>query len=156
MSLKQVKQATSLSALSAALRATARDLPKQLNTLSKTTLKSLSFRLIYTTPVDTTLAASNWQIGLVIPQIDVIPAYAVGEQGSTATQSRAAAFSAAKLIIDTKKYGTRAYVSNNTKHIVELNEGKSAQQPTPYWIYVTEAKVQALAHTRLRAILNGN
>ena len=156
MSLKAIKQATSLSALSAALRHTANTLKTDVNTIAINASDSLIFELIYKTPVDTSLALSNWQIGLVVPEMDYVPAYAVGESGSTASQSRSAAYAAARAALVSKKPSTRVFISNNAKHIVELNQGKSSQQPTPYWIQVTEAKVDAQAQAKLKALIDGN
>lgn len=157
MSLKAVKSANSLDALVRALRSTAKTLPQAVNSITQDTLDSLAFQLIYSTPVDTSLALSNWRVGLLIPETDAIAAYDVGEDGSTANQSRVAAYLVAKNVITSKLPSTRvSFVSNNSKHIVELNQGKSPQQPSPYWIETIEKKVEVEAQAKLRALINGN
>lgn len=157
MSLKAVKSASSLSALVRALRSTAKTLPQAVNNITQDALDSLAFQLIYSTPVDTSLALSNWRVGLLIPETDAVTAYDAGEDGSTASQSRVAAYLIAKTVITSKLPSTRvSFVSNNSNHIVELNQGKSPQQPSPYWIETIEKKVEVEAQAKLRALINGN
>lgn len=157
MSLKAVKSANSLNALVRALRSTAKTLPQAVNDITKDTLDSLVFKLIYTTPVDTSLALSNWRVGLLIPETDAVTAYDAGEEGSTASQSRVAAYLVARTVITSKLPTTRvSFVSNNSNHIVELNLGKSPQQPSPYWIEEIAKTVEVEAQAKLRALINGN
>ena len=66
MSLKQIKNAKTLGALARALRDAARDLPSDVNKIKQDTAKYAARRLVYETPVDTSLALSNWQVGLSV------------------------------------------------------------------------------------------
>lgn len=157
MSIKAVKDSRTLSALVVALRAAAKSIPKSVNTIAQETLDELVFELINKTPVDTSLALSNWRVGLIVPEFDAVPAHSLGKEGSSAAQSRATAYLIAKSVIKTKLPTTRvSYVSNNSAHIVELAEGKSAQQPDSFWIQRIVAKVDAKAQAKLRALVNGN
>lgn len=154
--VRKVQQAQSLGSLSTALRALAKNLPNEVSKLAIATSDTLAYRLINETPVDTSLALSNWRVGLVYPEIGAIPAHSVGEQGSTSAMSRAAAYMQAKAVLKTKKPSTAVYISNSAKHIVELNQGKSSQQPTPYWIQSIESEVAKHAELELRKLVNGN
>lgn len=154
-SLSKIKHAKSLEQLSAACREAALLIPREVNELTKEAAASLAFNLIYKTPVDTSLALSNWRIGLMFPEAFPVPAYVKGEEGSTAPISRAAAFHAAQSALRPKLAGTPVFVSNNAAHIVELNEGKSAQADAGFVQSIT-AEVAAETHIKLREYVNGN
>lgn len=155
-SLHKVKAAVSLSDLANACRQAAALLPLEVSEVARETARDLVFNLIYSTPVDTSLALSNWRVGLVIPSLFAVPAYSAGKGGSTAPASRSAAYNAAQAILRSKKAGTTIYVSNNAGHIVELNQGKSKQQPTSFWIQRIESQVEARAMVKLKAVIDGN
>lgn len=85
--------------------------------------------LVYSTPVDTSLAASNWQIGIGSPADSLIPPYVVGSKGSSAAASRAAAYNEGIAKLATRKPGETVYISNTTPYIKQLDQGTSTQAP---------------------------
>jgi hypothetical protein len=80
------------------------------------------------TPVDTSKALSNFQVGLGSPVDDVIGPIVPGEKGSTQAASSAAALAIAAEILAVKKPGETIYISNALPYIRRLNdEGYSPQ-----------------------------
>lgn len=84
------------------------------------------------TPVDTSEAISNWQVGITTPVTSDIPPYMPGFMGSTYSYSRNATIAAAKRILQAKRPGQPIFVSNLAAHIVKLNEGSSRQAPAGF------------------------
>lgn len=81
------------------------------------------------TPVDTSNAISNWQIGLGAPVVDEIEPHYPGQKGSTEAMSEDATVIAAKVKLKNKKPGQIIYLSNNAPYIVDLDGGSSMQEP---------------------------
>lgn len=88
--------------------------------------------LIFSTPVDTTEALSNWIATLGSPSNNAIPPIVPGNFGNTRSTSASAAYAAAIMVLDAKKPGQIVYLTNNADHIRELDEGKSSQQPAGF------------------------
>lgn len=84
------------------------------------------------TPVDTSQALSNWQVGLGGPVTNKIPPYFPGLGGSTADKSAAAALRAGIAALQNKKPGVSIFISNNLPYIRRLNEGYSRQAPAGF------------------------
>jgi hypothetical protein len=84
------------------------------------------------TPVDTTLAVSNWLVAIGdMPSLatnSIRTAYSYGSGGATAEASRAAAIAVGTAAILTKKPGESIYVYNLAPYIRRLNDGLSAQE----------------------------
>lgn len=155
MSLKGIKNASTLAELKLACRSAKTDMKQDVNELSKKVALLLSRRLIYETPVDTSQALSNWRVGLSYRVKGVIPAHVLGKKASTDDQSTALAIMAAYGEIQQKKYGQVVHLTNNLKYIVDLNNGKSGQAAA-HFIDVIEAQVQLEADKLLRDYVNGN
>lgn len=85
--------------------------------------------LVRETPVDTSQALSNWQIGNGVPVIAEIPPYVRGLRGSTAGASQDAAIAEGKERIARSKPGEPIYLSNLLPYIRRLNNGWSKQHP---------------------------
>ena len=84
--------------------------------------------LAYETPVDTTLAISNWEIGLGSPVSSRRGAFFPGEKGSTYRLSAQAVIKDARAKLATKTPGQSIYISNLQPYIRKLNyEGHSKQ-----------------------------
>lgn len=81
------------------------------------------------TPVDTTKALSNWQIGLGGSPNGVLAARIPGTGGSTRLASIASTVVAAELDLQPRRVGIDIYVSNNAPYIDDLNNGTISQQP---------------------------
>jgi hypothetical protein len=80
------------------------------------------------TPVDTSQALSNWQVGLNSPVDDRIPPLVPGQKGSTQAASSTAALAIAEQTLLLKKAGETIYISNALPYIRRLNdEGYSPQ-----------------------------
>ena len=155
MSLKQIKNAKTLGALARALRDAARDLPSDVNKIKQDTAKYAARRLVYETPVDTSLALSNWQVGLSVSKPDVWAAYFKGEGGLTQSISASTAYGAALLQIARSKYKIALVIYNNVTYINKLNAGSSQQADAGY-VQRIEADAENFADLRLRNYLNGN
>ena len=100
--------------------------------LTKEVAKELVETLVDRTPVDTSLAVSNWQASLDRPNTSEINAYFEGNKGSTRRVSSDAAIKAADSNIDGRKDGQDIYVTNNVDYIDDLNNGHSSQAPTGF------------------------
>lgn len=83
--------------------------------------------LVYVTPVDTSKALSNWQIGIKSPPSGVLPPYTPGARGSTRSASASEAIAEGIQRLSTKLPGETVYISNLTPYIGELDKGSSAQ-----------------------------
>lgn len=79
------------------------------------------------TPVDTTRALSNWQVGLGRPFMFDIGPFVPGFGGSTKAASRQQAISTARYLLSLRRPGTTIYISNNAPYIRRLNDGWSLQ-----------------------------
>lgn len=84
------------------------------------------------TPVDTSKALSNWQIGLGAPVQNEIDARYPGSKGSTELISEDATVIAARVTLKAKKPGQKIYISNLADYIVELDGGSSLQEPAGF------------------------
>lgn len=90
-------------------------------------------QLVYSTPVDSSKALSNWQLNVGSPIKFKIDAYFPGEFGSSQKQSAQAALEAAKKALQGRKSGEPIYITNNLPYINRLNDGHS-KQTTPGFI----------------------
>lgn len=88
--------------------------------------------LVYRTPVDTSTALSNWQVGIGTPVASEIFPYYFGTKGSTRAPSAQAAYAAGVAKLQSKKPGETIYISNLTDYIKQLNEGSSLQAPAGF------------------------
>lgn len=85
--------------------------------------------LVRETPVDTSEALSNWQIGVGRPVNSELPPYAKGKFGSTRGTSQGAAIHVGTQKLLTAKPGQAVYLSNLVPYIRRLNNGYSKQHP---------------------------
>ena len=93
---------------------------------------SVTEELADVTPVDTSKAISNWQIGLGSPVVDEIEAHYFGSKGSTELISEDATVIAARMKLKSKKPGQIVYLSNTAKYIKDLDQGSSLQEPAGF------------------------
>lgn len=94
--------------------------------------RAILTHLVYVTPVDTSRALSNWQIGIGGPVPSSIPAYFEGQKGSTKQSSASEALSVGIAELNRKQPGESIFISNLTPYIKELNEGSSRQAPAGF------------------------
>lgn len=121
-----------LSDLAARLEAKAASLPKQAAALAVVVAQTIADDLIQVTPVDTSQAISNWQVTLDNPATSFVPPHVPGHRGSTYEESVAIALALAERALEAKAPSQPIYIVNNAPYIVELNEGKSGQQPAGF------------------------
>lgn len=98
------------------------------NNIAKDVAVSVLTSLVKNTPVDTSQAISNWQVGLGYANYDNIPAYFEGVYGDTESESAAAALAVGKLLIKSKKPGEDLHITNGLDYIELINEGVSSNQ----------------------------
>lgn len=85
--------------------------------------------LVMVTPVDTSKALSNWQLGIGSRPMTPRAAFHVGTHGSTAQASSENAINFAKAQLAEVKPGEDVYISNLMPYINELDRGHSTQHP---------------------------
>lgn len=110
----------------------AADLPAITNDIVKAYVPELARELAISTPVDTSTALSNWQVGLNGPVRDFIEAHSYGVGGSTRVSSVSETYDLAKIAANTGMPGQSYWLSNNTPYIIELNSGSSRQAPSMF------------------------
>jgi hypothetical protein len=102
------------------------------NEIAKATAEATLIELAYNTPVDTSQAISNWQVGINdAPTRDIAPHFR-GVRGSTYSQSAAETIFVGKSKIEAKKPGETIYISNLLEYINILNAGSSLQAPAGF------------------------
>lgn len=125
--------------------------------LVKKVAKKALRTLVRSTPVDTGEARSNWRVGIGAPTRSVIEPYAPGKKlGIGETANAAAAIAAGVARINSLPKGplkTSVYISNNTRHINLLNEGRSNQAPAGF---VDAALAEAEREIKNFRFLTGN
>lgn len=155
MSLKGIRSAKTLSALAGALQNAARTLRADHNQITQQVAKYAIQRLIYETPVDTSQALSNWQVNVNYSTSIKLPAYFVGEDGSTQSISAVTALAASYQQIARKKYGMALVLYNNLTYINKLNAGASTQADANYVDKIVEDAAN-VADALLRDYVYGN
>lgn len=121
----------SFASLAARMNKAADKLPTLASDTAVNITRTILHDLAYRTPVDESTARSNWQVSIGAPIADnaEIPAYFLGEFGSTGTASAQAAIAAGETVLKRKTPGQPLYLSNVLDYIVPLNEGHSKQEP---------------------------
>lgn len=109
-----------------------RELPQQLNSIVIRAAWRILDDLITVTPVDTSAAVSNWQVTVNAPVGNAIPAYVLGERGSTYAESAQVALEAGSSIIQNKQPGQALFITNAIDYIQDLNDGSSRQAPANF------------------------
>ena len=109
------------------MEAAAKELPDKVNEVAKKVATGITEYLATETPVDTSRALSNWQVGLGGPVRYEIEPHYPGINGYTASPSSKQTILEAVAELDKKKPGETVYISNNVDYIEELNNGKSSQ-----------------------------
>lgn len=88
--------------------------------------------LAYQTPVDTTQAVSNWQLGLGSAKTNFIPPHFLGMFGQTHHASAQKTLALAEEEFKKKKPGQAIHITNNAPYIQALNNGSSKQAPAGF------------------------
>jgi hypothetical protein len=79
--------------------------------------------VVQATPVDTSLAVSNWLVSLTGPIKSIAPARATSVKGSGAGAARNATIQLGKSKISALKFGQPVFISNNVPYIGLLESG---------------------------------
>lgn len=93
--------------------------------------REIAKEVIALTPVDTSLALSNWQGSLGTPAKGTRNAISPGAYGNTASASGSAAQAYIGVAIEGRKTGQDLWISNNLSYINDLNVGKITPRSTP-------------------------
>lgn len=109
-----------------------KSLSKAASNLAAFVALSLTEELADVTPVDTSKAISNWQIGLGSPVVAEREPHYPGIKGSTELMSEDATVIAARIALKGKKVGQKIYLSNTAKYIKDLDQGSSLQAPAGF------------------------
>jgi hypothetical protein len=121
-----------LTDLANSLEKRAAKLEDEASRLAVRTAETVLGDLVNVTPVDTSQALSNWQIGVGAPVDASIAPYFPGEKGSTQSSSAASALAEGQAALKLKKPGQPIYISNVLRYIGRLNEGSSSQAPAGF------------------------
>jgi hypothetical protein len=127
-----------------------RNIEVSTNEIAKDVALELVKILVNRTPVDTSTALSNWQVGINRPVGSTIPPHFPGIGGSSAGSSRAATIAKATAMIASKKPGQPIYVSNLLDYIEDLNDGTSRQAPKGFVEMAIDAAKQRVAKAKLK------
>lgn len=120
------------------------------------TALAIDSAVVYSTPVDTGRARSNWQVGIDGPvegTIEPLRGVSKGHK-STGTAVAQTSIENAKAVIATYKGGTPTaaiHITNNLPYIGRLNEGWSAQAPAGF---VETAVREGIAHLKNMKIVS--
>lgn len=109
----------------------AEEVEKAVNKIVVLAGRAIAKEVIATTPVDTSLALSNWTGSLGSPSSGTRSAISPGEFGSTASASGAAAQVAVWNAIAGRKSGQDVWISNNLPYVNDLNVGKITPRSSP-------------------------
>jgi hypothetical protein len=109
----------------------AEEVERSVNRIVELAGRAIAKEVIATTPVDTSLALSNWTGSLGSPATGTRSAVSPGEFGSTASASGAAAQVAVWNAITGRKTDQDVWISNNLNYINDLNTGKVTPRASP-------------------------
>lgn len=110
----------------------ANGLPTETSNSAVVVARAILRDLVTVTPVDSSKALSNWQVGLVTKVSGRIEPYYYGHRGSTQELSAVGAIQAAEIVFKQKKPGQSIVISNNLPYIRVLNDGSSTQEPAGF------------------------
>jgi len=109
----------------------AEEMEQSVNKIVELAGREIAKEVIALTPVDTSLAISNWTGSLGSPASGTRNAVSPGEFGSTASASGAATQASVWNAITGRKTGQDVWLSNNLPYINDLNVGKITPRSSP-------------------------
>ena len=137
--------ARTLKSLARDIRNYNRNLPQIGGKMARLAAATVVDVVVDRTPIDTTKAVSNWQVGIGGPVRSEIEAHIPGKLQSTAGPSTAITKKLAKQKILTYPGRTTIHITNNVPYIHGLNAGTISQQASGF----VEAAVLAV-HLRFK------
>lgn len=114
------------------MRKLAADVPDVANRTAVKVAETIINDLAHVTPVDTSQAISNWQLGIDDRPDSPIGPHFPGERGSTYSASASETIAEAEAKLKNKQPGQTIYISNVLRYIGRLNEGSSTQAPAGF------------------------
>lgn len=115
--------------LSKSMRERAKGMDELASEIAKAGTLAMLEEMIEVTPVDESVALSNWQVNLGNPAADELPAHVSGRFGSTRGASADKTLAEGRAELQYKKPGQPIFLSNLAGHIGELDDGSSTQFP---------------------------
>jgi len=115
--------------LAKSMRARAEGLDNLASDIAKAGVEAMLVEMVDVTPVDESTALSNWQVNLGNRAADELPAYVLGERGSTRAASANQTLAEGRAELQYKKPGQPIFLSNLTPYIGDLDDGSSRQFP---------------------------
>jgi len=109
----------------------AKEVERSVNRIVELAGREIAKEVIALTPVDTSLAISNWTGALGSPASGTRAAVSPGEFGSTADASGAATQAAVWSAILNRRTGQDLWISNNLPYVNDLNVGNIAPRSSP-------------------------
>ena len=103
-----------------------RQLPRQVNEIARDVATVVLHTIIRETPVDTSLAISNWQVGLGEANMSNIPTNFPGIGGSTRSQAYAETLAVGRVYIAGKRPGMELHISNGLEYIQKIDNVSSS------------------------------
>lgn len=128
-----------LSDLSKKMDNLSKKVEEDVNKIAKEVAMEVVTYLAYKTPVDTSKALSNWQVGINTAKTSEIEAYSPGNNGSTQGASAATTINNADSALKARKFGQDIHITNNAEYIKDLENGSSRQAPTGFVAFAIEA-----------------
>jgi hypothetical protein len=107
------------------------EMEQSINKIVELAGREIAKEVIALTPVDTSLAISNWTGSLGSPATGTRVAVSPGEFGSTASASGAATQASVWNAITGRKTGQDVWLSNNLPYVNDLNIGKITPRSSP-------------------------
>lgn len=123
---------------------------EDVNKIAKEVAMEVVTYLAYSTPVDTSKAISNWQVGISTAKTSEINAYSPGSLGSTLASSAVVTINNASNELKSKKYGQEIHITNNASYIKDLENGSSRQAPSGFVAFAIAAGRGKLRNIKIK------
>lgn len=123
----------------------AHNLDTNTDTVVKNVVRSIGQNLVTATPVDVGTACTNWRVGVGYIPEGVIPAFAPGTKGSTASANQHNAIDEIRRAVAHYTNGQSIDIVNNVPYLAKLNNGSSLQAPAGF---VEEAFLKGLEQVK--------
>lgn len=139
-----------ISRLSGAIKALRAKIPEEVNRATKEVAMVVLETAASATPVDTTQALSNWQIGVGARPITFIGPHVPGFAGVTKYASLSVVESEGNKALQNRQVGVDIHIVNNADYIEGLNDGTISRQPGQFVEKALLAGRLQIQRTKLR------
>ena len=148
---RRASRARTLTGLADRMLTRAANLPELGSIAKRTTASKVLERLVLETPVDTSRALSNWQVGTGTAITQEIEPYFPGRYGSTEVASSREAILVGEAILRFAREGEPIVLSNVVDYIYGLAYLGYSSQATGDWVKRAMQHGVRMAHVTLRA-----